>query len=139
MKGRAEIVELSKDTYTKAEVTELIKPLEKDVSDLKSVVAEANKVLETNKKLEKTNLENSIKLEMTKAGIDEKLFDLVNAENVDKAKEKISKIAELKKNQKVDESFKPKAKKTDADDYSTAQKAGDLTGMIKSKVSKLFE
>jgi hypothetical protein len=133
------MIKLEKDTYTKDEVEELIKPVEKEINDLKAIAVEGNKAIEKVKELEKSNLSNTIKLEMTKAGLDESIFDLVDSPDVKTAQAKINKLVELKKAHKIDNSYKPEDRKKQDSEYEAAEKNGDIAGMLKTKFSKLFE
>jgi len=128
-----------KDSYTKDEVIELFKPFETEITELKNNVIEGNKAIEKVKELEKDNLINSIKLELSKAGLDESMFDLVEADSVELAQAKIAKLSELKKQNKIDSSFRPEDKHKQTDEYADAEKQGDVQGMLKSKLSKLFQ
>jgi len=130
-------MELTKDTYTKQEVQELIKGLQDNITELTAKLEEGNKVVKRLAELEKTNVANAIKLEMIKAGLDESFFDLVESEDVEKAQEKINKLVDMKKKEKIDNSFKPEDRKT-PDEYATFEKNGNVEGMLKSKISKLF-
>jgi len=133
------MLNLDKETYSKDEVIELFKPFETELTDLKNNVIEGNKAIEKVKELEKGNLTNSIKLEMTKLGLDpEVMFDLVEADSIEKAQAKITKLVEMKKQQKIDNSFRPEDKHSQTDEYSNAEKAGNVEGMLKSKLSKIF-
>lgn len=136
------MIKLDKEQYTKAEVEELFSPYAnyaKEIDDLKAIVVEGNKAIEKVKELEKGNLTNAIKLEMTKSGLDpDAMFDLIDAESVEKAQAKITKLVELKKQQKLDNSFKPEDKKKQNDEYSKHEKDGNVEGMLKSKLSTIF-
>jgi hypothetical protein len=133
------MLNLEKDSYSKDEVIELFKPFETEITDLKNNVIEGNKAIEKVKELEKDNLINNIKLEMAKVGLDaDTMFDLVEANSIEKAQAKITKLAELKKQNKIDNSFRPEDHKQ-TDEYSNAEKQGDVQGMLKSKISKLFQ
>ena len=133
------MLDLDKDSYSKDEVIELFKPLETEITELKNNVIEGNKAIEKIKELEQGNLTNSIKLEMVKQGLDpEAMFDLVEANDIEKATAKITKLVEMRKQQKIDNSFKPGEHKQ-TDEYSNAEKAGNVEGMLKSKLSKIFQ
>lgn len=133
------MLNLEKDTYTKEEVLELIKPFQEENETLKTNVAEGNKAIERVKELESANLTNSIKLEAIKAGLNvDEVFDLINSESLEKAQEKINKLVDFKKQQKIDNSFKPEDKFKSTDEYLTHEKSGNVEGMLKSKFSKLF-
>lgn len=134
------MLNLDKEQYTKDEVMELFQPFESEITDLKINVVEGNKAIEKVKVLEKGNLTNAIKLEMTKNGLDpEAMYDLVDAESVEKAQRKISKILDMRKQGKLDNSFKPEDKHKQTDDYVAHEKNGNVEGMLKSKLSKLFQ
>ena len=101
-------------------------------------VEDGTKAVEKIKELEKANLNNSIKLAMTKAGLDEDLFDLVSAETVEDAQAKIDKLAELQKAKDIDNGYKPENKRTE-DQYSKLEKDGNVEGMLKNKLGRLFQ
>lgn len=130
-------INLDKDNYSKEEVQELIKGLQGQITDLTGQLEEGNKAVEKVKELEKSNLDNSIKLAMTKAGLDEDLFDLVSAEDIEKAQAKIDKLVELQKAKDVDSGYKPENKRTE-DQYKKLEKDGNVEGMLKSKLGRLF-
>lgn len=131
------VLELTQDNYTKDEVQELIKELQGQITDLTNKLEEGNKAVEKVKELEKSNLDNSIKLAMTKAGLDEDLFDLVSAEDIEKAQAKIDKLVELQKKQDIDGGYKPENKRTE-DQYKKLEKDGNVEGMLKNKLGRLF-
>lgn len=131
-------MKLDKDQYTKVEVEALVKDLNKQVTDITAQLTTAQEQVKELDQLKKNNLENSIKLEMNKAGIDEGLFDLVNSDDIETAKGKITKLQDIAKKNKVDNSYKPVEHKSD-DAYAQAEKAGNTEGMIKSKFAKLFQ
>ena len=131
-------MKLNKEQYTKTEVEEILKGLNKQVADLTTDLASANEKVKEIDTLKKDNLNNSIKLEMAKNGLDLDLFDLVVSDDVDTAKTKITKLMDLQKKQQIDNSYKPEQHKTD-DAYSVAEKNGNVEGMLKSKLSKLFQ
>lgn len=130
-------LELTQDNYTKDEVQELIKGLQEQIEDLTGQVEEGNKAVQRVKELEKSNLDNSIKLAMIKAGLDEDLFDLVSADTIENAQKKIDKLVELQQKQDIDNAYKPKEKRSE-DQYSKLEKSGDVEGMIKNKLGRLF-
>lgn len=132
------MLNLEKEQYSKNEILELFKPFQEEITSLKAVAQERDGALEKIKELEKGNLTNSIKLELSKVGLDESMLDLVEADSIEKAQAKISKLAELKKQNKIDNSFKP-GEHRQADEYADAEKNGDVQGMLKSKLSKLFQ
>ena len=131
-------LELTQDNYTKEEVQELIKELQGQIEDLTGQVEEGNKAVQRVKELEKSNLDNSIKLAMAKAGLDEDLFDLVVAEDMEKVQKKIDKLVELQKAKDIDGGYKPENKRTE-DQYKKLAKDGDVEGMIGHKLSRLFQ
>ena len=132
------MVELTQDNYTKDEVQELIKELQGQVNDLTGQLEEGNKAVEKVKELEKSNLDNSIKLAMTKAGLSEDVFDLVSADTIENAQKKIDKLAELQKAKDIDNGYKPENKRTE-DQYSKLEKDGNVEGMLKNKLGRLFQ
>lgn len=132
------MLNLDKDSYTKDEVMELFKPFEQQITDFTAITQERDGALEKIKELEKGNLTNAIKLEMAKAGLDESMFDLVEAESVELAQAKIAKLVDMRKQNKIDNSFKPEDHKQ-SDEYAQHEKNGDVQGMLKSKISKLFQ
>jgi len=127
-----------KEQFTKDEVLELFKPFQEEITSLKAISQEKDEALEKVKELEKDNLINSIKLELAKAGLDESMLDLVESDSIENAKAKISKLAELKKQNKIDNSFRPEDHKQ-TDEYAQHEKNGNVEGMLKSKISKLFQ
>lgn len=133
------MINLEKDTYTKEEVQALLKEQDTQLTDITGKFNEATKQLQGLENLKKDNLSNSIKLEMLKNGLSEDLFDLVSADDIEVAKTKISKLVELNKKNKVDNSYKPEGHKETDDAYTVAEKQGDVQGMLKSKLSKLFK
>lgn len=130
-------INLDKDNYTKEEVQAIVDELQETIIDLTGQLEEGNKAVEKVKELEKSNLDNSIKLAMTKAGLDEDLFDLVSAEDIEKAQAKIDKLVELQKAKDVDNGYKPENKRTE-DQYSKLEKDGNVEGMLKNKLGRLF-
>lgn len=131
-------MELNKDSYSKEEVQKLISDLNKQVGDLTADLVQSNDKVKDYDSLKKKSLANAIKLEMTKAGLSEDFFDLVNADDVESAQKKIEKLAELNKTIEKDNGYKPEQHKTD-NAYIDAEKKGNIEGMIKSKIRKLFE
>lgn len=131
-------MELNKDQYTKDEVQEMLNGFNTQVATLTADLTEATTKLEGMAQLQKDNLNTSIKMEMVKAGLNEDLFDLVNAEDIETAKVKIAKLQDLNKQKQIDNSYKPQDHNTD-DAYSSAEKQGNVEGMLKSKLSKLFQ
>jgi len=129
---------LEKETYTKAEIEQMLSEYETKISDLEKQIADFENMKNQYAELQKTNLTTQIKLEATKAGLDpEEVFDLIEAEDVKKAQEKINKLLELKKKQDIDNSYRPTDHKPD-DSYSVAEKEKNVEGMIFSKLNKIF-
>jgi hypothetical protein len=133
------MINLEKDTYTKEEVQAFLQEQETQITDLTGKVAEFEEKVKSIPELTKANNDYAIKIEMLKNGLSEDLFDLVSADNVEVAKSKISKLVELNKKNKVDNSYKPEGHKETDDAYSVAEKQGDVQTMLKSKLSKLFK
>ena len=132
-------MKLEKDNYTKQEVEEILKGLNKQVADLTANLAGATKKMKEIDTLKKDNLNNSIKLEMAKNGLDLDLFDLVSADDLEGSKTKITKLMDLQKKQQIDNSYKPNEQHKNDDAYSVAEKNKDVEGMLKTKFSKLFQ
>jgi hypothetical protein len=133
------MINLEKDTYTKEEVQAFLQGHETQITDLTTKVAEYEEKIKSIPELTKKSMDNAIKLEMLKNGLSEDLFDLVSADDVEAAKTKISKLVELNKKNKVDNSYVPDGHKETDDAYSVAEKQGNVEGMLKSKLSKLFK
>ncbi|WP_039651973.1 hypothetical protein [Clostridium tyrobutyricum] len=143
--------ELKKDNYTKEEVEELINGIISNyntkIEDFTSKLDEANTKLgdldkqkETIEKLNKSNLESSIKVEILKNGLSEDMFDLVaDSKDLETATNKINKLLDIKKKTDIDNGYKPKEHTAQQTAYSEAEKKGDVAGMLKSKMSKLFK
>lgn len=132
-------MELDKEQYTKEEVQALLNDMNKQVAELTANLSEAQKAQEKIKELERQNLENNIKLEMTKSGLSDDLFDLVFDEDVEKAKTKIQKLAEISKKNEINKGYIPPEHKSNTDAYAEAQKNKDVEGMISAKLSGLFQ
>lgn len=130
-------MKLNKDNYSKDEVEQIIKNFKEQVEELQGQLEEGNKAIERVKELEQANLNNSIKLAMIKAGLDEDLFDLVADTDLEKAQTKINKLVELQKKQDIDNAYKPTEKRTE-DQYKKLEKDGDVEGMLKHKLGRLF-
>jgi len=129
---------LEKETYTKAEVEQMLTDYQTKISDLEKQIADFENIKNQYAELQKTNLATQIKLEATKAGLDvEQVFDLIDADSLEKAQAKINKLLELKKKQDIENSYKPTDHKPD-DSYSNFEKSGNVEGMLKSKISRFF-
>jgi len=128
---------LEKETYSKAEVEQMLSEYESKIQELEKSIADFETMKQQYAELQKVNVAVAIKNEMLKAGLDESYFDLVEAEDVKKAQEKINKLLELKKKQDIDNSYRPTDHKPD-DSYSVAEKEKNVEGMIFSKLSKIF-
>lgn len=130
---------LDKDTYTKEEVQELLANVSKEheskIAEFQSKVQEyEQKIAE----LQNAQLNNQIKMEMLKAGLNEDLFDLVYDSDVEKAKAKIGKLVELKAKQAQIPPYQPTDYKKE-DLYAKAESKGDVKTMLNAKLSKLFQ
>ncbi|HHV73420.1 MAG TPA: hypothetical protein GXX41_01980 [Thermoanaerobacterium sp.] len=132
-------MELNKEQYTKEEVQALLNDYNQRVAELTANLTQAQEQIKTLDELKKQNLENSIKLEMTKSGLSDDLFDLVFDEDVEKAKSKIQKLAEISKKQEINKGYIPQEHKPNNDAYAEAQKNKDVEGMISAKLSGLFQ
>ena len=131
------MIELNKDNYSKEEVQEMLTQYETKIAELEKNIADVETLKQQYSELQKVNVAVAIKNEMLKAGLDESYFDLVEAEDVKKAQEKINKLVELKKKQDIDNSYRPTDRKPD-DSYSVAEKEKNVEGMIFSKLNKIF-
>ncbi|WP_147566824.1 hypothetical protein [Clostridium tyrobutyricum] len=143
--------ELNKDNYTKEEVEELINGITSNyntkIEDFTSKLNEANTKLgdldkqkETIEKLNKSNLASSIKVEMLKNGLSEDMFDLVaDSKDLETATKKINKLLDIKKKTDINNGYKPTEHTQTNTEYTEAEKKGDVAGMLKSKMSKLFK
>jgi DNA repair ATPase RecN len=129
---------LEKETYSKAEVEQMLLEYESKIQELEKSIADFETVKQQYSELQKDNLATQIKLEATKAGLDvEQVFDLIDADSLEKAQAKINKLVELKKKQDIDNSYRPTDHKPD-DSYSNFEKSGNVEGMLKSKISRFF-
>lgn len=129
---------LEKETYSKAEVEQMLTDYQTKISDLEKQIADFENMKNQYAELQKTNLATQIKLEATKAGLDiEQVFDLIDSDSLEKAQAKINKLLELKKKQDIENSYKPSDHKPD-DSYSNFEKSGNVEGMLKSKISRFF-
>ena len=132
------MIELTKESYSKNEVQEILAQYETKIAELEKNIADVETLKQQYSELQKTNLTTQIKLEATKAGLDpEEVFDLIESDDVKKAQEKINKLLELKKKQDIENSYKPNDHKSD-DSYSVAEKEKNVEGMIFSKLNKIF-
>jgi phage shock protein A len=129
---------LEKETYSKEEVEQMLSEYESKIQELEKSVADFESMKQQYSELQKTNITTQIKLEATKAGLDvEQVFDLIDSDSLEKAQAKINKLVELKKKQDIENSYKPTDHKPD-DSYSQFEKSGNVEGMLKSKISRLF-
>lgn len=134
------MTELTQDNYTKEEVQALLQTQETSIDDLTAKISDFEKQVKSIPELTKQNLTNSIKVEMLKSGLNEDMFDLVaDSSDIETATKKITKLVELNKKNKIDNSYKPDEHKQSDDEYSVAEKKGNVEGMLKSKLSKLFQ
>lgn len=132
------MIELTKETYSKEEVQEILAQYETKIAELEKNIADVETLKQQYSELEKTNLATQIKLEATKAGLDpEEVFDLIESDDIKKAQAKINKLVELRKKQDIENSYKPNDHKPD-DSYSVAEKEKNVEGMIFSKLNKIF-
>lgn len=139
------MIDLEKETYTKEEVAQMLNEYDVKVNEFNAQLAdvtgrysEATKQLESMEELEKNNLHTNIKLEMARAGINDELFDLVVADDIDVAKSKIEKVVGLHKQNVINQSYKPQQRSTGSSEYEVAEKQGNIEGMLKSKLSRIF-
>ncbi|OAA90150.1 hypothetical protein [Clostridium coskatii] len=140
-------MKLDKENYSLQEVQEILKEYDTKMAEFETRIKEADaqakdmdnqtKQLET---LTKSNLENSIKVEMLKNGLSEDMFDLVaDSKDVDTASKKINKILDIKKKSDINNSYKPSEHTAEQTAYAEAQKNGDVGAMLRTKMSKLFK
>lgn len=129
---------LDKENYSRNEVEQMLSEYESKIQELEKSIADFETMKQQYAELQKTNLATQIKLEATKAGLDvEQVFDLIDADSLEKAQAKINKLVELKKKQDIDNSYRPTDHKPD-DSYSNFEKSGNVEGMLKSKISRFF-
>jgi len=129
---------LDKENYSRNEVEQMLSEYESKIQELEKSIADFETMKQQYSELQKDNLTTQIKLEATKAGLDvEQVFDLIDADSLEKAKAKINKLLELKKKQDIENSYKPSDHKAD-DSYSVAEKEKNVEGMIFCKLSKIF-
>ena len=132
------MIELNKDNYSKEEVQEMLAQYQSKIAEMEKQVADFESMKNQYAELQKDNLATQIKLEATKAGLDvEQVFDLIDADSLEKAQAKINKLVGLKKKQDIDNSYRPSDHKAD-DSYSVAEKEKNVEGMIFSKLNKIF-
>jgi len=132
------MIELNKDNYSKEEIQEMLAQYQSKIAEMEKQVADFESMKNQYAELQKDNLTTQIKLEATKAGLDvEQVFDLIDADSLEKAQAKINKLVELKKKQDIENSYKPNDHKAD-DSYSVAEKEKNVEGMIFSKLNKIF-
>jgi DNA repair ATPase RecN len=132
------MIELTKESYSKEEVQEMLAQYQSKIAEMEKQVADFESMKQQYAELQKDNLATQIKLEAIKAGLDvEQVFDLIDADSLEKAQAKINKLVELKKKQDIDNSYRPTDHKLD-DSYSVAEKEKNVEGMIFSKLSKIF-
>jgi phage shock protein A len=132
------MIELTKESYSKEEIEQMLSEYESKIQELEKSIADFETMKNQYAELQKTNLTTQIKLEATKAGLDvEQVFDLIDSDSLEKAQAKINKLLELKKKQDIENSYKPTDHKPD-DSYSQFEKSGNVEGMLKSKITRLF-
>ncbi|MGJ0845966.1 hypothetical protein ACR77J_04680 [Tissierella praeacuta] len=137
-------MQLDKDTYTREEVESLLQDLNSENDTLKLTLEERELSITDlqgqitdYEELKKNNLETNVKMELTKAGLNEDYFDLVLSNDLESSLEKINKLVEINKINIVDNSFRPQEHKAN-NEYEQAEKKGNTQEMVKSKLSKLF-
>lgn len=129
-----------KDNFTLDEVKELVEGFTGQVNGLLATKDTKITELETNlqgfEDLKKSNHELTIKSLMAQEGVSDDLFDLINDEDIELAK---NKITLLKDNvtTKTDNTYKPSNAKKD-DDYQKAIKDKDVESALKNKLGRLF-
>lgn len=137
-------MQLDKDTYTKEEVETLLQDLNIEVNDLtvqleekEGTIIDLQEQVNDYDNLKKSNLETNIKMEITKAGLNEDYFDLVLSNDLESSLEKINKLVEINKTNIVNSSFRPQEHRSN-NEYEQAEKQGNTQDMVKSKLSKFF-
>lgn len=144
-------MKFEKDSYTKEEVQKLFADYESNyntkmaefearIKDSDAKIQAGAKQAEQLKLLTKSNLENSIKVEMLKNGLSEDLFDLIaDSQDIDSATKKIEKLVAINKKNTINEGYKPQEHNTTNNAYEEAKNKGDVASMLKTKMSKLFQ
>lgn len=144
-------MKFEKDTYTKEEVQKLFSDYESNyntkILDFEARIKDADEKIQAGAKqaeqlklLTKSNLENSIKVEMLKQGLDESMFDLVvDSPDIAAANKKIEKLVAINKKNTINEGYKPTEHNTTNNAYEEAKNKGDVGSMLKAKMSKLFQ
>ena len=70
-------------------------------------------------------------------GIGDDMLDLIRDDNLELVKNKIELVKGLQKEKEIDNSYKPENKRKD-DDISKLEKDGNVEGMLKHKLGRLF-
>ncbi|NLK93325.1 MAG: hypothetical protein GX273_09420 [Bacteroidales bacterium] len=123
-------------------VTEELTP---KLSEYKATIKELEKykpktLTEEEKKLQEKELElfnKEKELLLREHGLSE-FGELFNVESIEELETKIAKFKEVMAEKKIDNSFIPADKKNVTDKYSEFEKSKNVTGMISSKLSSLF-
>lgn len=110
---------------------------EQDIQTYVEQIKALQSELDGFKELESQNLEANIKIELLKSGLSEDFADLVQADSLEGAKAKISKLLELSKKQTIKNSYKPTDHKTE-NEYEKAIQKGDTRSAIKAKLANIF-
>jgi hypothetical protein len=64
---------------------------------------------------------------------------VADSTDIESASNKFNKLLELKKKSDIDNGYKPQEHTAAQTAYSEAEKKGDVAGMLKAKMSKLFK
>jgi len=76
------MIELTKETYSKEEVQEMLAQYQTKIAEMEKQVTDFESMKQQYAELQKTNLATQIKLEATKAGLDpEEVFDLIESDD----------------------------------------------------------
>lgn len=127
-------MELNQDNYSKEEVENLLKDLTAKVTTLSEGVTASKTTID---ELTSKNLTLAIESEVIKSGLDLEVIDLVTAEDLEKSKAKIVKLKELQEKNKKESGYVPEGRKS-TNDYENHESKGNVSGMLLSKINKIF-
>lgn len=133
-----EMINKEKDKWVTEELTPKLSEYKATIKELekykpKTLTEEEKKLQE--KELELFNKEKELLLR--EHGLSE-FGELFNVESIEELETKIAKFKEVMAEKKIDNSFIPADKKNVTDKYSEFEKSKNVTGMISSKLSSLF-
>lgn len=131
-----------KEQYTLEEVQDIVNGIktevEEAITEKDTTITDLQGQIEGIGEMQKQNHDLQVQNLAIKNGLDEDMLDLVYDEDLEKVEQKIEKLQELSKKQKIDGGYKPSPKRED-DAYEKAIDSGDVQGAIKNKLGKLFE